>query len=293
MNILVVSKLSIPARNQTIPQWDYCRGLGHEVWVEKSGADLPAIPDVIISMGIGVLEETIRFVEQYPNALLFCYQWDCYDWTFTRPRRGEYNYDRQAEMLLKNCTEMWCASAWTGAKTTEWWGLENWEVILSSCPWWEYPQEKITDGGYALCCLRQIPDLWWGQFAKACEELGISYKLTRHQQSFSNYQDAVANCRFLVADLNELSTGGLSLMEGYYHGKPCLISDIPSNGGRDYLGNRAAYYRNNDFERYKDTLWNMYTNTPKVAGDHKEYITTNFSDKVMIDKMLERVKVYV
>ena len=81
-------------------------------------------------------------------------------------------------------------------------------------------------------------------------------------------------------------------MEGYYHGKPCLISDIPSNGGRDYMGSRATYYQNNDFADYKDKLWEMFTNTPKVPDDHEEYITTNFSDKVMIDKMLERINVY-
>ena len=291
MNILVVSKNSIPAINQTIPDWKAQNNpniiVAHPDQIEES-FDV----DVIISMGVAVMEETWRAIEKF-NATLYCYNWDCYEWVWTNPRRGEYDYKRYGD-LLHLAKEIWVPSECTGKRTTQWWRLENWVVIRSSCPWWEH--DNIRDKGYALCCLRQIPDPKWGQFAKACEELGIPYKMTRHQQSYASYQDIVAGCRFLVSDLNELSTGGLTLLEGYYHGKPCLLSDSPWHGGRDYMGDRATYFKHGDFEDFKNKLWEMYTarepaykGYSKVAADHKEYITTNFSSERMVSEMLERM----
>ena len=178
----------------------------------------------------------------------------------------------------------------TGKRTTQWWGLENWKVILSACPWWEH--NDIRDDGYALCCLRQIPDPDWGMFQTACEELGIAYKMTRHTESYLSYQDKVAGCRFLVSHMRELSTGGLTLMEGYYHGKPCLLSDSEWHGGRDYLGDRASYFKQGDMEDFKNKLWRMHSMSwvPDFVPDHKEYITDNFSDRRMIDDMLARIE---
>lgn len=285
MNILVVSKNSIPAINQTIPDWESQNNpniiVAHPDQIEES-FDV----DVIISMGVAVMEETWKAIQKFYDASLYCYNWDCYEWVWANPRRREYDYLRYGE-LLHLAKEIWIPSECTGKRTTQWWGLENWHVIRSSCPWWEH--DNIRDDGYALCTLRQIPDPAWGRFAQACEEVGIPYKMTQHQQSYSSYQDIVAGCRFLVSDLNELSTGGLTLMEGYYHGKPCLLSDSPWHGGRDYLGDRATYFDHTSFDDFKDKLWEMF-NTPKnVSDDHKEYITTNFSSERMVNEILERI----
>jgi len=289
MHILVCSKVSIPATDRTLPAWKYLRAMGHTVTVAHPRR-CPNPPDVIISMGVTVMAETFTALNKFPGVPLFCYNWDCYEWVWTNPRPGEYNYKRYGE-LLKLATEIWVPSNCTGERTTQWWGLDNWCSILSSIPYWEH--DNVRDGGYALCTLREIPDPQWDWFERACKELGIPYKMTMHERSYEEYQDAVAGCRFLVSHCHELSTGGLTLLEGYYLGKACLLNDSKWHGGKDYLQNRAAYFNSESFEDFKRQLSAMYVYCPKVSPDHKEYVTENFSDRDMINSMLERITAYV
>lgn len=288
MIFLICSKISIPAKDRTLPCWEYLRSLGHEVIVEHPGSEkITKTPDVIISMGVTIMEETFVAMQRFPAAPLYCYNWDVYAWVWSNPRPGEYDYRRYGD-LLKLAKEVWVPSECTGHRTTQWYGLKNWSVILSACPWWDYPD--TTDEGYALCCLREIPDPWWGKFEQACEELGIPYKMTQHECSYEDYQHAVAHCRFLCAPLYELSTGGLTLMEGYYLGKPCLISDSKWNGGVDYMGSRATYFDHGNSHDFKSQLLYMWESTPSVPTDHKEWIVNNFSDQRMVDDMLARIQ---
>ena len=290
MHFLIVSRVSIPAKDRTLPCWEYLRSLGHTVTVEHP--DSPAImqrPDVIISMGVTIMDETFAALKRFPGVPMYAYNWDVYAWTWTNPRPGEYDYRRYGE-LLRLAKEIWVPSYCTGQRCEQWYHLRNWHVILSACPWWEH--DNIRDDGYALCCLREIPDPWWGVFEKACEEMKIPYKCTRHEVSYEAYQDAVAGCRFLCAPLYELSTGGLSLMEGYYHGKPVLISDSQWNGGRDYFKERAHYFKHGDvgaFERALVKMHGLYRNHVPDRAANRTWIRENFSDKRMVDDMLRRV----
>lgn len=298
MKILVCSKISIPARDRTLPAWEYLRGLGHNVIVEHPGSPTVANrPDVIISMGVTIMEETFLALERFPGVPLYCMNWDVYAWVWEPGQEGkvqaqhpsrpnEYNYVRYGELLAK-AREIWVPSHCTGRRTTQWWGLRNWHVILSACPWWDYGD--VRDGAYALCTLREIPDPWWGQFELACADLQIPWMTTKHERSYEEYQQAVAHCRFLCAPLYELSTGGLTLLEGYRLGKPCLLSDSEWHGGWDYLGNRARYFRHGDYEDFKQKLWKMYYDTPAVSPDAKEWVERHFSDQRMMDDMLKRI----
>lgn len=290
MNFLIVSRISIPAKDRTLPCWQYLRSLGHTVIVEHPG-DVPSNsrPDIIISMGVTIMDETFLALERFPKAALYCYNWDCYEWVWKNPRPGEYDYIRYGG-LLQRAREVWVPSRCTGERTTQWWGLNNWAVILSACPWWEVEPGMIRDEGYALCCLREIPDPRWGMFEKACEELRIPYKMTMHEQTFEDYQKAVIGCRFLCAPLYELSTGGLSLMEGYYHGKPSLINNSKWNGARDYFGDRAVYFVDNDMANFKLKLKQMWEHPPQLIRDNcRKWITERFSDQRMVDDMLARI----
>lgn len=287
MDILVVSRISIPAKDRTLPSWEYLRSLGHKVTVEHpDSVPSSSKPDAMISMGVTVMEETFRALERFPGVPLWCMNWDCYEWVWTNPRPGEYDYKRYGELLAK-AREVWVPSRCTGRRTTQWWGLRNWHVILSACPWWDHP--NVGDDGYALCTLREIPDPWWGKFEQACTELGISWKTTKHELSYTEYQDAVVRCRFLCSPLYELSTGGLTLLESYRLGKPCLLSDSEWHGGRDYLGSRARYFRHGDYEDFKRKLAEMYHETPRVLPDAKEWVERHFSDQRMTDDMLKRI----
>lgn len=336
MNFLVVSRISIPAKDRTLPAWEYLRSLGHTVTVEHPDSIAPTgswKPDVIISMGITVMEETFHALEHWPKARLYCYNWDVYAWIWEPGQEGkkqayhacrgkEYDYLRYGE-LLKRATEVWVPSRCTGRRTTQWYGLENWSVILSACPWWDYDRlcpdcqgkgegpeyapdsvpvvcdacrgtGKVSgarDDGYALMCLREIPDPWWGIFERTCEKLGIPYRCTRHEVSYEEYQDAVAGCRFICAPLYELSTGGLSLMEAYRLGKPVLISDSEWNGGRDYFGDRACYFDHGSELDFAEALSEMYEHPIIQPPSYsKNYIETNFSDKRMVDDILRRIE---
>lgn len=351
MNLLIISKVSIPAKDRTLPCWEHLRQLGHQVVVEHPSSIVthPVFAggfDAMVSMGVTVMEETFEALRRFPKVPLFCLNWDCYAWIWRQGQEGkvqarhpsrlnEYDYVKYGE-LLRRAKLVWVPSRCTGLRTTQWWGIEHWKVVLSSCPWWDYelkceecdgvgqvcfiyphtpiPQSQATgshemcpdcqgsgkvsgvhDGGYALCCLRDIPDPMLGVFERCCEDLGIPWRNTKHEVTYEEYQRAVAGCRFLVSPLHELSTGGLSLMEGHRLGKPVLLNDSPWHGGRDYFGDRASYFKDGDEEDLKHKLASMMN--PDVAEtvppDHKEFIESRYSDQVMVEAMLSDIKEYV
>lgn len=294
MKILVCSKVSIPSVNRTLPVWDRARQLGNDVVVVNDMGCLSKLapgytPDVLIGMGVGVMEETLSALERYPKASLYCYNWDCYEWVWTNPRPNEYDYNRYGE-LLKKATEIWVPSGCTKRRTKQWWGLDNVKVILSSCPYWY--QEQSEDWGYILCALRKIPDPYWAMFERACKELDIPYRMTNHECSYAEYQDTVAHCRCLVSHFYEASTGGLTLLEAYYLGKPSLVSDSEWHGGRDYLGDRAVYFRHDEYDDFKNKLWEMYHHPPKLdKASCRDWVRSEFSDERMVENILGRIEV--
>jgi len=126
MNILVCSKISIPAKDRTLPAWEYLRSLGHTVTVEHPCTlqiDIEnfgswAKPDAIISMGVSIMEETFEAIRRWPDVPLFCYNWDTYEWVWSNPRPGEYDYNRYGD-LLRKATQIWVPSNCTGRRVTQ------------------------------------------------------------------------------------------------------------------------------------------------------------------------------
>jgi len=272
MNLLVLETRG----ERPLPLWDRkCEGT----------------PDAIVSMSISRMEDTYRATDKYPDAPLFAYNWDCYEWVWTNPRPGEYDYKRYGE-LLKLATEVWTPSHCTSERTEQWWGIKNTHRILSACPYWDY--EDVRDRNYVLCALREVPDPYWGRVEEACDDLGIPLIMTLHEATFEDYQRQVAQCKFIVSSLHELSTGGLTIMEGYYHGKNCLLSNSKWHGGIDYMGQRAHYFQHDDYNDLKDKLWSLYQDTPILhVKDCQNWIKENYSDQRMMDDMLKRISKYV
>lgn len=293
MNILVISKISIPAKDRTLPAWEHLRGLGHTVIVEhpeKVGPILTGRFDAMISMGVSVMDETFAALERFPGTPLFCYNWDCYEWVWTNPRSGEYDYRRYGD-LLRLAKEVWVPSSCTGRCNERWWGVKHNHVVLSSCPWWEAKPDELKDGGYALCTLRHLPDKWDTKFEECCADLGIPFVRTDHNLSRPDYEKTVAGCRFMVNHYLEASTGGLTLMEAYHHGKPCLCSDSPWNGARDYFGDRAVYFDHASEDDFRAKLIRMHANPPRPdPAEARRWIEDNYSDQVMVEKMLGRMQ---
>jgi len=190
--------------------------------------------------------------------------------------------------LQRNLLWVWVPSHCTGLRTTQWWDIKNWKVILSGCPIWD-PEEKPKDNGYALCCLRQIPDSWWGEFESACQQLEIPFRMTEHSLSFEHYKNVVAGCKFICSPLWELSTGGLSLLEAYRLGKPVLVSGSKWNGAIDYFGCRASYFGSDNRKNLKGALHTLYHQPLPVEPDHKEWVEKNFSMERMARGIVARL----
>jgi len=179
----------------------------------------------------------------------------------------------------------------TAHQARKWWPnlkSENMRTILSSIPMWKEP-EDTKDEGYLLCTLRELPDPMWGKFEEACEALRIPYRMTEHQETFADYMNAVAHCRGIVSHLEELSTGGLSCLEGYRIGKPVLLNDSPLHGGRDYFGNRASYFKNGDMEDFQRELLRLYA-SPSIAADCTVWTDRNFSSVRMVKEIAGRLE---
>ena len=248
------------------------------------------------------MEEAFVALERFPKAPLWVYNWDCYQWVWEDNREGtqqKYNPDRGQEYdyvkfgeLCRRAKEVWVPSLCTGKRTSQWWRIDNWHIIRSSCPWWDY--DNVRDEGYVLCTLRHLPDPFDRKFESACQELKIPYMRTDHQLSYEEYQDKVAGCKFLVNHFFEASTGGLTLMEGYYLGKHCLCNASPWNGAKDYLGDRAHYFAANDYDDFKNKLDLMYAKLPKLdRTECSTFIKENFSDLRMVDEMMARIRLHV
>lgn len=289
--------MSIPATETTIPAWEYMRSLGHTVWVEHPDSKvITDKPDVIICMGITVMEQAILAIRRFPNTRIYFFQWDTYAWVWTSPRpsngrtfRGEYNY-RQWGNVLESATEIWVPSKCTGKRVTQWWNLHNWYTILSSVPYWDY--RNVQDKGYIYCALREIPDPQWNMLQLACKYLKLPLVMTKHEFDYEVYQETLANCSFIVSHCFELSTGGLSLLEAYYLGKSCLLSDSQWHGGKDYMGERAMYFKCADFNDLCDKLsfmWQNKKDNRESLKDGQDWVRKNYSDSVMIDKILGRI----
>ena len=302
MNILVVSRVSIPAKDRTLPAWEHLRSLGHHVMVQHPGSrDITVKPDAIISMGVTVMDETFQFMRIWPGVPMFAFNWDCYEWIWEKGHGGtrqaknpnrpnEYNYIKYGS-LLSRAKEIWVPSDCTGRRTEQWYGLKNWHTILSAVPYWDYPD--VQDKGYIYCALREIPDPHWGWLEKACKELNLPLVMTQHEKNYEEYQQSLAHCSFLVSHCYELSTGGLSLLEGYYLGKPCLLSNSEWHGGWDYMGERAEYFQWDDYDGFKTGLIQMMRHKREMREslrDGQDWVRKTFSDEVMIDKMLKRMQ---
>jgi hypothetical protein len=294
MHFLICSGISIPEARRTLPDWRVLEQLGHSYFLYEGGrlSKLEKQPDVIVGMSISKLAEMVKATDAFPKAQVYYYHWDAYNWVWTRPRKGEYDYTAYGKFLTGRCKHIWVPSRCTGIQMQNWWKLSNWTVVHPCCPYWEYPAGP-QDKGYALCTLRQIPDPWWGKFEAACEKLRIPHVSVNHKYTYPHYQDAVANCRFMVSHMTELSTGGLSLLEGYYHGKPCLLSDSPWHGGKDYFGDLANYFDHNSEEDFEHKLLYMWKNPivmdPIKLEQRRTWIRENFSDLKMVQGMLATI----
>lgn len=178
---------------------------------------------------------------EFPNMKLIHYNWDIYPFQVQRHPNEWLPYIES----LKRCHEVWVPSQCTVRRTEEYTGRSA-KVMKASIRTWEPVKKNTFPGCYVVDVMRKYPDVNQHACKEACDDLGIHCIELNHTYDWDEFRSAVAYSSLLVSAYEEASTGGLTLLEGYWHGVPVLCSNSPRNGAIDYFGRRASYFQWND-----------------------------------------------
>ena len=244
--------------------------------------------DYILSMN--GLSQNNRFkdiTERYPNIKSVMYVWDLYPWT---------NYARGYESI-NEYTEIWVPSNEVILRLKEIYNVDpnKCKVIRAYADFFEDLDNKLDNKGFAYHFARPYVDPNVGFCEKASEITNIPLVKSTHDFSPEKYKATILQCSFLVIDYMEASTGGLTLLEGYYHGKDILISDSIYQGARDYFGDRAFYFKDGDIDDYIKKFQMIYEKSHNYSlseyelNERKTYCKTNFSIDSISDNILSRL----
>ena len=224
---------------------------------------------------------------RYPHIPIINYNWDLYGWIWLNPRG--YDWHKYGRYLEKSI-EIWVPSEEVTLRTEEFFNLgSRCKRIKSFARYFDY--DDVRDGGYIFQAMRDYTsDKNFGWLRKACRELDIPLYESQHKLSEEEFQKKIAHCTFLCTEYHEASTGGLTLLEGYRLGKPVVVSDSIYMGARDYFGDKAIYFKDNDYEHFKQTIKDTWDATPVL--DLKECVefTNQFNVEAMVDQMIERLE---
>lgn len=242
--------------------------------------------EIIYCASIFVMKRAME-AKQIKNVPLVVYCWDYYKWSHgTQNTSGDWvayaDFLRSASLIL-------VPSRAQQKRLKELLNLDS-HVVLSGVTTFDYPK---ADGRYVLEALRTYPEEQASWTKKACDELGISMIHTEHQLPPEEFKRAVANCSFMVCPVNEASTGGLTLAEGLWLGKPSLISDSPYQGGKEYVGKFASTFRAGDYEDFKAQLWSMWNFPTFVDLDKaRQHISENLTYEKMAQQIFNLCQKY-
>lgn len=215
----------------------------------------PEEADLFYLASIFKMGEALNLMAQYPKPLVV-YCWDYYLWNHGTSIWPVY------AAFLKRASIILVPSKAQQLRLKELLGLDS-LVVETGIPVYE---AEVTDEGFILDPVRYYPEenQFWAE--EIANKLGIPIIHSEHQYSDSEFKALTASCTFLTCAYREASTGGLSLMEGLYLGKPALVSNSPYMGAVDYLGDKGYYFQyddKDDLERQMKFLWEK---RPKVDG---------------------------
>lgn len=253
------------------------RALGHTV-----GKDCDDTYDVIFNASVDRMHVAEGWSKQYREIPLINYCWDYYLWA--HEGKHSLNWGKYAE-FLKTSSLIMVPSHGQQRRLKELLDLDS-VVVRSSIETYDHP---VTDGRYVLDPVRWYtpdPQCYWVR--DACKELGIPFVHSEHQLSLEEFRARVSNCTLMTCGYEEASTGGLTLMEGLWNGKPSLVSDSPYMGAKDYLGPYGHYF--SDYEDLKAKLKELFFNPPKInVTEARAYMTKNFSHLAMAKTIEEHL----
>lgn len=214
------------------------------------------------------------------------YNWDIYPFQLENPDVKDWWAGYITE--LKRCREVLVPSRCTVQRTLEFTGRSA-EVVKAPIHPWE-PSAAVTRGNYVLDVMRKYPDPNKTIVREVCEEIGMPLVETQTETEWEEFKNKVSGARFLVSPNYEASTGGLTLLEGYWHGKNVLLSNSPRNGGIDYFGHRARYFQWDDREDLKKQLRFMWDySLPSNISQRRAWINRNYSETAFASSIATRI----
>jgi glycosyltransferase involved in cell wall biosynthesis len=219
-----------------------------------------------------------------PPIPIVHYNWDVYPFQVDHDPRTWLPYLED----LKKAVAVLVPSECTVRRTWEFANASA-TVVKAAIRPWDVPPAFAgapPPHSYVLDVMRQYEDPNRGAVKLACERLGIPCIETRCARPWDEFRWLVANARLLVSAYFEASTGGLTLLEGYWHGVPCLLSDSPRHGGQDYLHDRADYFRWDDRGELESGIRRLFDGPRRVnVSEARPWITREYSQKAFARRL--------
>lgn len=240
--------------------------------------------DFILCSSHSQTDKMVAAHKAYPDIPIINYHWDIYEWH----KKQHYDWDLYGKYLAKSI-DIWCPSEEVILRTEEYFGLGSLcHIIKTFARFFEY--DDVQDKRYVFQPMRAYHhDRNYGWTQKACKELGIPLVESMHKLSQEDFEKTIAHCSFLLCEYYEASTGGLTLLEGHRLGKEVLVCDSDYMGARDYFGDRAHYFKHDDYEDFKKQILHLWDSKSSLDRQDCEKFTDQYSLDLMVDKMTQRL----
>lgn len=249
--------------------------------------------NVALSFALRNQDRAWDVLHKHPGVKLITYCWDLYDCLINEPDPA-YDYPRYFN-LLKRSAEVWCPSFCTARQIDKYTGVKA-KVIKSNIWPWPASKDWIKNGPYVMNVMRKYCDPNRDIVENACKRWGIKCVSPNHTLSFDDFRKTVCGAMALVSGYVEASTGGLTLLEGYRHGKIIIASESPMNGVRDYFGARPGvfYFNHKDQSSLEDLLEQMALHktrlAPELLEEAKFWVDQEYSIQRMAAEIFDRIR---
>lgn len=235
--------------------------------------------------------ELLRLVDTGAVPALY-YVWDLYDCNVHGPDHAGWTHFLS---YLKKAARVLLPSQGTVRKLERFTGRSGY-VVKAPVSFWPETEAagscppELQDG--IVDVLRPYNDPNVDLVARGCAELGLKLVASKTAQPWERYVHGILNAKLLVSAYREASTGGLSLLEGYWHGRPVLLSNSPYHGGVDYFGDRATYFQWDDYEDFKAKLLACVTTPPALppTAERRQWLQETYSDFAYASALVQHVK---
>lgn len=243
----------------------------------------PVEADAIFCASIVKMPQALAAVANSRKPLVV-YCWDYYKWAHDGVIKN-FDWKKYADFLRK-ANLILVPSEGQKLRLKE---LLNLDSVVVKTGIKTYDAE-VSDEGFILDPVRYYPEENRDWAEKAAHELGIPIIHSEHQFTLEEFRKLVTTCSFMTCAYREASTGGLTLMEGLWHGKPSLVSNSPYMGARSYLGDLGNYFQYDDFEDLKKKMKEMWDSRQKVDVKVAREYMEEFKFDVMAKNLCEAIR---